>query len=243
MNRFIPLILMAVSFNTAVAQLSTTEFRDAASCGPYPVYIGVGWGQSWQYNDLERISEAFLSNESMRHRIRGVNTMLGVSLIPKGSTVSYFLEADFHAYGRTMKNDAGRFNLTIRQFSFGGGMRYVFAPLIVVQAQLGSIFLHQRNYQYKTSQTTLLIPIKQDSKPFNEFTAKVRIGLLDPAGTEGGIGFYVEAGYNWLNKSGREQEIRDAIRLFDPEFDISMDSGRQYGYLSFGILIPVALRF
>ena len=222
-------------------QLSTSEFRDAASCGPYPLYFGVGYGHSWQMAEVEEISAAFFQNQKVRHRLLGVNGMVGASIIPKDSKVSYFVEVNFHVYSRNMRGELGRFTMSMDQLSLGGGVRYVIAPLFVIQGQVGSILLHNRKYNYRDAST--LIEIHEDKNHFNEYTAKVRLSLLDPAGTEGGLGFYVEWGYNWLHKEGRESEVSDAVKMFDPGFDREISSTRRYGYFSAGIIVPFALRY
>lgn len=241
MTKYLLSALIIMQYGLLWGQLSSTEFRDASSCGPYPLYFGVGWGNSWQMSEVETISSAFFNEHDPRHRVLGVNGMVGASIIPKDSKVSYFVETNFHFYSRNMRGDLGRFTMSMNQWTLGGGVRYVFAPLFVIQGQVGAVLLHNRIYNYRDD--AKILEIHEDDKRFNEWTAKVRLSLLDPAGTEGGLGFFVEWGYNWLHKDGSESEVSDAIKLFDEDFDQTISSNRRYGYFSAGLIIPIALRY
>ena len=83
--------------------------------------------------------------------------MVGASIIPKDSKVSYFVEVNFHVYSRNMRGDLGRFTMSMDQLSLGGGVRYVIAPLFVIQGQVGSVLLHNRKYNYRDAATLIEI--------------------------------------------------------------------------------------
>jgi|GEM_PF-6915201 len=243
MARFIGVLLVGLllPFITQ-AQLSTTDIRHAASCGPYPVYLGLGWGHTWEYSELETIITQFAPVEEKK-RLNGLNGFLGVSLIPEGSSVSWLVEASFHHLDRKLRNSQGVMTLEARQLGLSGGMRWVFAPLFVVQGQLGTVVYHRKNYHFNDGTAIQSVVIKQDDAWFNELTTKIRIALLDPAGTEGGIGFYVEVAQNWLHKTGSASELEKSIQLFNPQFEGAPPAKRNYRQFSVGIIIPVGLRF
>ena len=223
------------------AQLTTSDIRHAASCGPYPLYLGIGWGHTWKYSELETIINELGPSEE-KNRLNGLNGFVGVSLIPEDSKVSWLVETSFHHFDRKLRNDLGTFTLSARQLSLSGGMRWVLAPLFVIQGQFGTVVYHRKNYHFNDGNSVTSLIIKQDDAWFNEVTSKIRIALLDPAGTEGGIGFYVEVAQNWIHKSGANGELETAIQLFNPQFEGAPPAKRNYRQFSVGLIIPLGLR-
>jgi len=242
MRQLLIILFVTLSSSGIFAQLSSTDIKDASTTGPFPLYFGLGFANSFRNQDLVDVGKVFHafhnSNRRVRTRLYGLNAMAGFSLIPENSAVSYVVELRYLWLKRPMTAQGNEFFLEKHQTSLGFGVRYALFPF-VVQLQAGPILRHFRYYSFEVD----------GEKTFSQFQSKlnginslIRIALLDPAGTEGGIGFYFEAGYNFTGFLENNNELSLAIQSFDPLYSTDLDSNNRYGYLSLGIILPIAIK-
>lgn len=238
MIKYLLLILVAIP---ACAQHTSTDFKDAVSTGPFPLYIGVGYANSFRNQDFFDVGKEFARyNQSSKDpftRLYGILVFAGFSYIPENAKISLGVEVKYLRLQREMNVDDSQFGFTSQQTYIGIGVRRAFFP-IVLQIQAGPILNYDRTYRFD-------LPSGRKSfnmnAPFSGVGGLVRIGILDPAGTEGGLGIYFESGFNWLTKEN-DNQIGRAIRVFDSGYVENPDSIGRYGYLSFGLLLPIAIR-
>lgn len=243
MKKISLLLFICLFGENALAQHSSSDFKDAATTGPFPLYIGLGYANSFRNQDLVdvgRAFSAFYTNglDNPRTRMYGMYAFAGFSFIPKDWPISLVLEVKHLFLRRTFRVDPGTFVLTSNQTTLGLGLRWALFPL-VVQAQFGPILRYDRNYNFRLATSERSFKRSSGSQGWSGL---VRIGILDPAGTEGGLGMYVEAGFNWLGKDDSNREITGAIRAFDNTYAEVRDGKGRYGYLSVGLLLPIAIR-
>jgi len=226
---------------TMYAQHTSSDFKDAVATGPFPLYFGVGYANSFRNQDFYDVGKEFASyynaETNPSTRLYGLLLFTGFSYIPENAKVSLGIEVKHLWLTRTMHIDDRWFKLTSQQTSFGLGIRRAFFP-IVVQIQGSVILNYKRTYEFDLGADEKSVDFKS---PFCGWNTLLRIGILDPAGTEGGLGVYFETGFNWLTKNNNDQ-LTQAIQLFNDGYSESSDSIGRYGYISFGLLLPIAIR-
>lgn len=234
-------LLMIFACVPVYAQHTSTDFKDAVSTGPFPLYIGVGYANSFRNQDFFDVGKQFAKyNQSTKDpftRLYGILVFAGFSYIPENAKVSLGVEVKYLRLQREMNVDDSQFGFTSQQTYIGIGVRRAFFP-IVLQIQGGPILNYDRTYRFDMPSGRRSVNI---NSPFGGFGGLIRIGILDPAGTEGGLGVYFESGFNWLTKNNGNQ-ISRAIQVFDSTYDINSGSIGRYGYLSVGLLLPIAIR-
>jgi hypothetical protein len=224
------------------AQHTSTDFKDAVSTGPFPLYIGVGYANSFRNQDFFDVGKEFTkyyqSNKDPFTRLYGILVFTGFSYIPENAKISLGVEVKYLWLTRAMNVGDNRFELTSQQTYLGVGVRRAFFPL-VVQIQGGPILNYNRTYRFDLGQEKRSINSHADA--IAGWSGLLRIGILDPAGTEGGLGIYFETGFNWLTKQN-DSQVSEAIRVFNDTYSGDDDSIGRYGYLSIGLLLPIAIR-
>jgi hypothetical protein len=234
----LPLLMSAL----AHAQLSSTDIKDASTTGPFPIYVGLGFANSFRNQDLVDLGNAVYNYSNFdgnkKTRLYGIHAMIGVSIIPENSPLSLVCELRYIGLKRTVNANDNQFSLEKNQFNFGLGIRYAFFP-VIVQAQAGPVIRHNRYYTFDVDGQRRSNQVRSWLDGVNVLA---RLTILDPAGTEGGPGFYIEAGYNISCFRKRNDELGAAIRTYDRDFNAAKDANNRYGYLAFGIVVPLAVR-
>lgn len=247
MNKSILVFLLFVA-SVCKAQVTSSTYRDASGGGPYPFYIGVGYANTSIHDDYKRINNAFHENNNAafdnKNRLRGVEVLAGFSFKPEGSKfppIPIVVEFRYMHLTKNTKVDDMSFSMAINQLSAGLGVRYAMFP-IVVQIQAGPILSYREEFATSLRGGSAKRRITNKSNPafgFNGFSGIFRVGILDPAGTEGGLGFYIEIGYHAPKTTNNIDQV---IMTFDPQYDSIEERKSSYTQFSAGFLFPLAIK-
>ncbi|MBL0744123.1 hypothetical protein [Chryseolinea lacunae] len=225
---------------TLSAQHSSEDFKDAAGCGPFPLYIGLGYATS-RYNDVGTVGEQFLAKYGpgkVKHNLRGANAVFGTTIIPTKWTkpVSFLLEGKYLWLTRETQGVNSSFNMISSQLSLGGGFRYAAFPF-VLQAQYQRILFSRQDFDFNLDGVRKAIDVSSGGN-----MVLLRLSFLDPAGSDGGFGVFIEYGAVFLDQRKNGQQLTTVINTFNETFNEPVDCTGNYRFLSFGILVPLALR-
>jgi hypothetical protein len=241
MKRMILFCCCITGVLSAIAQHNSTDFKDAATTGPFPIYFGVGFANSFRNQDFINVGRAFyeFNNIDLRVRTRmyGINIFAGASIVQEGWPISIVTEVRHLLLTRTVNANADYFTMRSNQTTFGLGVRYAKFP-IVLQLQAGPVLMYKRDYDFGLDNSKRRF---RHHPGFAGWGTLFRISILDPAGTEGGLGIFIETGFNFI-RAGNNDDITKAIQMFQEDFAVSREAKRRYGYLSAGILLPIAIR-
>lgn len=240
MKTYLTSAFLLLCATTLLAQHSSEDFKDAAGCGPFPLYIGVGYATSHN-NDLGTVGEQFVEKYGpgkVKHNLRGANAVFGTTIIPTKWTksVSFLLEGKYLWLTRETQGANSSFNMISSQLSLGGGFRYAAFPF-VLQAQYQRVLFSRQDFNFNLDGVRKAIDVSSGG---NMFLA--RISILDPAGSDGGFGVFIEYGAVFLDQRKNGQQLTTVINTFNETFTERVDCTGSYRYLSFGILVPLALR-
>ena len=133
-------------------------------------------------------------------------------------------------------------SMTMNQLSVGLGVRWAMFP-IVLQVQAGPILSYREEFETFLGAGSTTSRITNKSNPafgFNGFSGIFRLGILDPTGTEGGLGFYIEVGYHAPKTIDNIDEV---IMTFDPQYVAVDERESSYAQFSVGFLLPIAVKF
>jgi len=241
MKKNLLLLCAMVVSAPAFAQHNSTDFKDAATTGPFPIYLGVGFANSFRNQDFVDVGKAFYDFNNVDARVLtrmyGIQLFAGASIVQEGWPFSLVGEVRHLLLTRTEKANSDYFIIRSNQTTLGLGIRYAKFPL-VGQFQFGPVLKYTRDYDFELASVERRF---RHQPNFAGWSGLVRISILDPAGTEGGLGIYIESGFNFIN-AGNNDDITKAIQVFQEDFTDPRKAKRRYGYLSFGILLPIAIR-
>jgi hypothetical protein len=229
-----------VCHTAAFAQHNSSDFKDAATTGPFPLYLGVGFSNSLTNSDFRTVGREFLSGTGhhAKNRLYGLHVAAGCVIAREEWKFTFVGEVRHLLLARFQRaSDTDYFVMRINQTSLGVGGRFAAYPF-VLQAQVGPILRYSRDYDFKLGDTKTRLTNATSLKGVNSL---FRLGILDPAGTEGGPGMYFEFGYNFI-RQGKNDELSRAIRKFDEDYTPESSAKRRYGYLAFGLILPIAIR-
>lgn len=235
-------LLSAIS---VLSQHTSEDFKDAAGCGPFPIYIGAGWVTS-QFHDFNTVGRSFNDfydpGKKAGKALHGIHANIGAPIIGKDNykkkrfPFSFGLEAK-HILLMAETSAAGNsFRMISNQFSAGLGMRFAAFPFML-QAQYQQIITSRQNYLFKIDNERRQVDVASGGSMILG-----RISFLDPAGSDGGFGVFVEYGLVRLLKPKDNALLTEAIQMFNNAFDGTENCARGYQYFTVGITVPLALR-
>jgi len=232
---------------TSVAQYSSSDLRDAAACGPYPLYVYAGYTNTFQNQNLKEMSQEFMAQfgkGDAAKKLHGIQLGFGGSLIQEDSRFSYSIEGKYMYLQNQVPAGENYFNMVTNQAALTFGMRWVALPqfLGVLHVQAGPILYSSTKYDFSIDDKLSTVRIHSSPSTFgHEWQFLARLSLMDPAGTEGGWGLFVELGYN-LRVNDPGNTFTDAVHEFNPSYDKTTKIKTDYLYISYGITLPLALR-
>jgi hypothetical protein len=223
------------------AQHTSENFKDAAGCGPFPLYISAGYTTS-NYDDLTTVGNEFVSSfdpqARSKHNLRGVNAMFGSTVIPNRWPwkITLAVEGKYLLLYREIHAGGNTFAMTNSQLSLGAGLRYAVFP-VVLQAHYQQIVFSRQNYNFNINGTRKATTISSGGS-----VVFARLSLLDPAGSDGGWGFFLEYGQVFLNHNRHNESLTNVVKTFHETFEGSRNSSSHYGFFSIGFTVPLAVR-
>jgi hypothetical protein len=240
MYKVLMTVILLCCCHALAGQHNSSDFKDAATTGPFPLYLGVGFSNSLTNSDFRTVGREFLSGTGhhAKNRLYGFHLTAGCVIAREEWKVTFVGEVRHLLLARSQRaNDTDYFVMRMNQTSLGFGTRYAAYPF-VLQAQVGPILRYSRDYDFKLGDTKTRLT---NETKFKGISSLFRLGILDPAGTEGGPGMYFEFGYNFI-REGNNDELSRAIRKFDEDYAATSPAKRRYGYLAFGLILPIAIR-
>jgi hypothetical protein len=222
------------------SQHTSDDFKDGAGCGPFPIYVNAGYSTS-RFNDFYEVarhfSEVYQSDEKAKKRVHGVNLAVGSPII--WTTYPFLLspvvEVRYVVLARSMDIRDSSMDFISNQVSVGAGLRYAFYPL-VIQGQYHRILLSKQDYRFSSPGQRRLYSYGSKGDTF-----LLRLSFLDPAGSDGGFGIFLEYSWTVMNNASDDHLI-ETMRTFDPVYNGSINSKEYYRSFSAGLIIPLALR-
>lgn len=224
------------------AQHTSEDFKDAAACGPFPIYVGLAYTTSKNLNfaDVaERFMDYYEDDAHPKKWVRGIYGVLGSPIIPKRWKLPVSVAVEVKYYWSRRNQDAGDifFRYNSQQIAAGLGIRYAPFPF-VIQGSVAATFFSQTDFIFDDNASRKTLGFNS-----NSIIGSLRVTLLDPAGSDGGVGYFVEFGGSCIVGGMNETEAQSRIiRLFDAAYDAQHDYHSNSVYLGFGIVVPLAIR-
>ncbi len=259
-------LCLLAGFHRLPAQYSSVEIRHATGHGPYPLSITVQKSFCGGKNLFLPFVEAFDRQFGTDHNkaLNGFAGSIEMALFGKHflrfgqfkglDTRGITLGLGYRYLYRNLNNpDHERFHLQEEVISFDVGYRLNLLYPLTVEFQAGPVlygFYTITQYEDQglpDGKQTLekrfrfgngIFERNADKKGISGLEFKARIKLFDPAGTEGGIGGFLEWGYVNTFRS-RDLSIIHDFFLNDPVQDIRT---WDYQYFSLGLVLPLAIR-
>lgn len=265
MNKYLLPVVGLIISQTCIAQLSSDAIRHASGKGPYPIYLTVQGVLASAKNTFHDFSVAY-GQEYGYNKITvlgGYEANLGVAInedhflwIPnwrlKRASVEVGYRHLFHNAKVTGKDKVQRLHLQEEVFSFRVGMRGNLIYPVTYQLQTGPT-IHNvivvkesggPDEPFKREQLGSGLFENNSIKKFPwGWDARVRLMVLDPVGTDGGMGFFFEYRYLWT--FGGEKKGKRNLRPLYKEFGLPLIDDLQswdYSSFSFGLIVPFAVR-
>ncbi|MGI9543896.1 MAG: hypothetical protein ACR2MX_11590 [Cyclobacteriaceae bacterium] len=221
------------------AQSESSGYKDISPNGPYPIYIGIGGVSNISNSDLKRLQPESNGNVD-KTALYGIEAKVGFSFAEKPQLFSkqlrLILEARYQSQSRSLDN-----NLRFAQsyFTTGIGSRWQ-APIfpLMVHAQFGVIFRYQERLIVTDDQGSMSVPrrvtnLSLKNNSVDGFYGTVRLVLLDPIGTSGGLGYYLK--FDVLRISKHPSFNTDASLSSVPTRDWQ-------AAFSVGVIVPLTVR-
>ena len=240
---------------SAGAQNSNSSLsRRATSAGSYPFYFTVGYSSvASTIKELQRITGEqplpdLFKRGGKRFCPNGMAFKVGVVLTSEryatAALPNWLIELDFNNYvkGLRAKNE-GTLIFHFASASFRMGVRHlVFYPL-VLQFTAGPI-IYQNTTMFLNSTGSpnegVKVSVPQEKGPVG-IEYRIRASAVDPAGTGGGIGFFIEFQVSdFFQEALTELEpLYEAVGRANYYTRPNLD----YRAFNFGVIIPLALPF
>lgn len=213
------LVLCLTLLPWALAQHDPDEneqYRDVTAAGPFPLYMTMHLSKVLGNDDMVMWTE----NDDAR-RLDGLGFDLGVKI----KRAVFFETGYWHITG-TPKGSEDR--LTLNTYSARMGWRKTFFYPFGMHIQAGG-FVRDTRFR--------------EEEPGNSRTVttfdwqwgadmRLKLTLLDPVGTGGGLGFYIEGRLHYLFGD----------REYDLPGDVGFERDNFYGAVSVGVMAPIAIR-
>ncbi|MBK6543310.1 MAG: hypothetical protein IPG10_18880 [Flavobacteriales bacterium] len=234
---------------------SALQTRRATSSGSYPVYLCLGGSAvNGGIREFSRIAStdplpALFKRAGGTISPFGFNVKLGF-ILSRGRPFRYIafpnfiFEADFNNYVTDLKaRDLGTLIMHYSSASVRAGVRYNLFYPFVFQFSLGPI-VHQNTGMFlnlpddQEGGATIEVP---QTSLFKGMEYRLRLSLVDPAGTGGGLGIYFEAQWSdlFLESLTELEPLYSAVGRPTYYTRPNLD----YRAFNFGLIVPLALPF
>lgn len=253
-------LALLTSFQHAKAQFSATDMRKTSGSGPFPIYGNAQWMFPGAGNLFSNFVDDYTSvrGGNVHDYLHGFELNVGIvindhhflglkNLKIRGLSV----EAGYRYLFRNIHTDfAQRLHLQEESVSIRLGYRICILYPVTAQIQTGPTIYNFLSVNEINDQTGETLRYRDGYGTFERINSRKdfpcgweirgRIMLFDPAGTEGGLGFYIEYRYLWTRLSRNLSGLYETII---PVIPISVTSQSwDYGMLSLGVVVPFAKR-
>ena len=261
---FLSLLLLVITTMALQAQLSSADVRQASGHGPYPMTISF---QGVAANSNNMFS-GFIRTYNAQHGTHNLRALIGSELnfnfvivnnnfmwIKNWVVRGFTMGVGYRYLYRNLRNgDGERIHLQEEVIGLRLGKRINIIYPITCEFLAGPTI-----YNFYTMSRHMDLPNGGATTFFEErvrygnglfernklnhelcsgIDLKIRLKLFDPAGTEGGMGGYLEWGKMITFGS------RNLDRLYDTFLGVETHDTRSwdYGYISAGLIFPLAIR-
>jgi hypothetical protein len=251
------IIILVLASSQLWAQLSSDEIRHASGKGPFPIYFSVQLGRTPDKNTFKDFANAYAQKFDLdsKNGLHTVEANIGFVInedhflwIPNFELHRVLIEAGYrHSWRNLSKPNERWIHLQEEVFSLRIGMRGNIIYPITYQIQAGPTFHNFSSVRevldFDGSSKRLRIGSGLFERLGNRqfpsgLDMRARLMFLDPSGTDGGAGFYVE--YRCLITRGK----RDLTRFYETFIGDSVSDIKSWNYSSvtIGLVIPFAFR-
>lgn len=241
------------------AQLSSRDIRQAAGKGPYPLYINYQYVFPCCQDLFKEFRDVYVQEKYVKDKkmLNGFEANLGIMLndrhflgIRNWRVNSVMIEAGYRFLFRNLTGDHPiRLHLQEEVFSIRLGTRYNPLYPVTTQLQIGpSLYNFYVATEYDDNNgASLKYRFGNGALERNRDKRKTCAGLdlrgrlmfLDPAGTEGGIGFYFDYRYQFtFGKRDFNGLFNDLLPGVEP---VRISKNWNYGAFSIGVVASLAL--
>ena len=240
------------------AQISSMDIRHADTNGPYPIYLGLQIAYAHNKKLFSGFTEAYSEEFHLRNksRLHGFETNIGVVInerhflgIKNWLVRGFAVELGYRYLFRNLSNEGPRrLHLQEETISLRLCKRDNIVYPLTYQIQTGPTFYNFYSVRQDTGPNASAIrervgyglfePSPELRKFISGWDLRGRLMLFDPAGTSGGVGYYLE--YRCLWTFGK----RDLNSLYETFLGYTHHEEKKWDYQSFaiGIIVPIAIR-
>lgn len=233
---------------TGKGQFTTSTERDINSAGPFPVYITLQGIKSASFDDFRSLSQQYsiINNTESYKNIWGGEGTIGFAINEKSPFKNIYVEPFCFRYlKRSIKNGEEKLAYLNQSTSLRiGWRRNIYFP-VTIHPQFGLIYFRQLITRID-NKNPLIPGVREESvKLFSDnwklpgIDWKVRLNFLDPIGSSGGAGVYIEY-YGAYYFDRIAIPVGKLVTGTEPDQVIEGDKVIQS--FSFGVIVPLAVR-
>ena len=262
MKKYASVVLMMILSGGVMAQLTSSDIRQASGKGPYPIYITGQTILGRSNNLFSDFVTAYSTQYDMPNKkyFNGLEGSMGIVINDqhflglKGWKVRGFaVEIGYRSLFQNINNDEHTRQLFIQEelVSFRIGKRFNILYPLTLQVQAGPTFYNFYTVRESTKSNgiTTSTLVRYGSRLFQGKTqsqqkfipgldTRIRFAFFDPAGTAGGLGFYLE--YTYIHTFAK-RDLQDLYKTFFDRIESDPQTW-EYGSLTLGLVVPLALR-
>lgn len=235
------ILLICFTLSSVTAQESTEDMRDASPNGPFPIYVDLSYVRSSSMEDFKKFSDLIDSDD--RKIMRGFEANIGVAIHEDRPFFLKNLYLEF-GYKKLYRNPSNTVKYKKEFFTGAVGCRWtIFYPL-TAHFRLGPIIRVSDNFDFDGVLENRKINIaynsfKKDKPLFPGWHGKVKLMFLDPIGTSGGIGYFIQWQFFYIDSAFRPN-YNDFLEPPLPQSNIKVDGF--FSTTSLGVVIPFTIR-
>lgn len=258
MGKSILCSLLMIIAQRQIAQISSMDIRHADTNGPYPIYLGIQLAYVNNNRLFSGFTKSYSSEYDMRSKsmLHGFETNIGVVInerhflgIKNWLVRGFAVEMGYRYLFRNLSNGGPRrLHLQEETISLRLCKRDNIVYPLTYQIQTGPTFYNFYSVRENKHPDSSAVRERvgfgmfETSPKLRKFISgwdlRARLMLFDPAGTSGGVGYYLE--YRCLWTFGK----RDLNSLYETYLGYSQHEEKKWDYQSFaiGIVVPLAIR-
>ena len=261
MSRIIIIIIVRLLvINDAKGQFTATDIRNASGCGPFPIYLNAQLLIPGAGNLFGEFVDEYTNQNGGKSKeyLHGFEFNTGIVInddhlfgIKNLKIKGLSFEMGYRYMYRNIISDLDeRLHLQEESVSLRLGYRLCILYPITLQVQTGPTIYNFLSVNETNDLSGEFLRYREGYGLFERvddrsdfpsgWEIRGRVVLFDPAGTEGGLGVYIEYRYLWTKGSRNLKGLYDIIL---PELDkVTSSQPWDYGMFSLGVVTPLAKR-